>query len=65
MATPLCNRRLTREYQAMLKNPIKSPSILAVPNESNILEWHYVIEGGESTPYENGIYWGKLVSLIY
>jgi len=61
MATPLCHRRLTREYQALLKSPIKSPSILAVPNESNILEWHYVIEGGRETPYADGFYHGKLI----
>jgi len=43
------------------KNPIKNPTILAVPNESNILEWHYVLEGVEGTPYEGGIYHGKLI----
>lgn len=61
MATPLCTRRLTREYQGLLKNPIESPNILAAPNESNILEWHYVIEGGKGTPYEGGYYHGKLL----
>jgi len=57
----MCTRRLTRELQAIQKNPIKSPSILAVPNESNILEWHYVIEGSEGTPYHGGYYHGKLI----
>lgn len=37
------------------------PKIVAVPNESNILEWHYVIEGSRGTPYEGGYYHGKLI----
>lgn len=57
----MCTRRLTRELQSIQKNPIKSPRILAVPNESNILEWHYVIEGSEGTPYHGGFYHGKLI----
>lgn len=61
MATPLCTKRLTRELHALRKNPIKSPNIVAVPNESNILEWHYVIEGNAETPYEGGFYHGKLL----
>jgi len=31
------------------------------PLENNILELHYVIEGSGGTPYENGIYHGKLI----
>mmetsp|Transcript_10212 Transcript_10212/g.15322 ORF Transcript_10212/g.15322 Transcript_10212/m.15322 type:complete len:215 (-) Transcript_10212:410-1054(-) len=61
MANAMCHRRLTREYQALLKNPLTSPSIHALPNESNILEWHYVIEGSEGSPYAGGHYHGKLI----
>lgn len=57
----MCTRRLTRELQSLQKNPIKSPSIRAVPNESNLLEWHYVIEGSAGTPYDCGHYHGKLI----
>lgn len=34
---------------------------MAVPNEANILEWHYVIEGNTDTPYKGGYYHGKLI----
>lgn len=61
MANDMCTRRLTRELQSMMKNPLTSPRIIAVPNESNILEWHYVIEGSAGTPYEGGHYHGKLL----
>lgn len=57
----MCTRRLTRELQAIQKSPITCPRIQTVPNESNILEWHYVIEGSEDTPYLGGYYHGKLI----
>jgi ubiquitin-conjugating enzyme E2 J2 len=61
MANDMCTRRLTRELQSLQKNPITSPRIHTVPNESNILEWHYVIEGNTGTPYYGGYYHGKLI----
>ena len=54
-------RRLTRELMALLRDPMLSPKILARPLESNVLEWHYVIEGSAGTPYEGGFYHGKLL----
>lgn len=61
MASEMCLRRLRKELKDLRKDPIKSPIIIAEPNEANILEWHYVIEGGKGTPYEGGYYHGKLV----
>lgn len=61
MATDMCARRLTKELKTLKKDPIKSPKITVSPNEANILEMHYVIEGSDKTPYEGGIYHGKLV----
>lgn len=45
----------------MQKDPIQQPKITVAPNESNILEMHYVIEGSAGTPYEGGVYHGKLI----
>lgn len=61
MANDMCTRRLQRELQAIMKSPMMNPRVLAVPNESNILEWHYVLEGSKDTPYEGGHYHGKLI----
>eukprot|EP00586_Coscinodiscus_wailesii_P019454 CAMPEP_0172500612 /NCGR_PEP_ID=MMETSP1066-20121228/140818_1 /TAXON_ID=671091 /ORGANISM="Coscinodiscus wailesii, Strain CCMP2513" /LENGTH=204 /DNA_ID=CAMNT_0013274941 /DNA_START=250 /DNA_END=860 /DNA_ORIENTATION=+ len=61
MANDMCTRRLTRELQSLLKSPLRSPRITAIPNEANILEWHYVIEGNAGTPYHGGYYHGKLI----
>ncbi|WPH02013.1 ubiquitin-conjugating enzyme e2 6 [Acrodontium crateriforme] len=59
MATRAAHKRLTREFQTLSTNP--PPYITAHPSESNILEWHYILTGPPSTPYEGGQYWGTLV----
>lgn len=51
--------RLKQDYLRLKKDPV--PYVLAEPVPSNILEWHYVVKGPESTPYEGGFYHGKLV----
>merc|ERR1711907_779787 len=51
----------TKELKSLMKDPIKNPKVTVAPNESNILEVHYVIEGSEKTPYAGGIYHGKLI----
>jgi ubiquitin-conjugating enzyme E2 J2 len=42
-----------------VQDPI--PNILAQPDPSNILEWHFVITGEPGTPYARGTYHGKLL----
>ncbi|KAJ9142456.1 Ubiquitin-conjugating enzyme E2 6 [Pleurostoma richardsiae] len=59
MASRAAQKRLTREYKTISENP--PPYISAHPSESNILEWHYIIEGPENTPYHGGQYWGTLM----
>lgn len=59
MATPQAQKRLTREYQNIQKNPPEY--IVAHPSEANILEWHYLLTGAPNTPYEGGQYWGTLI----
>ncbi|KAI9766453.1 MAG: Ubiquitin-conjugating enzyme E2 6 [Geoglossum simile] len=59
MATRTANLRLTREYKSIQENP--PPYIVAHPSETNILEWHYILTGPPSTPYQNGQYWGTLI----
>ncbi|UMM19758.1 hypothetical protein L5515_015224 [Caenorhabditis briggsae] len=52
-------QRLKKDYQRLLKEPV--PYMKAAPLESNILEWRYIIIGAPKTPYEGGIYHGKLL----
>lgn len=56
--TNVCLKRLQKEFIAIKKSPVDN--VIAVPNESNMLEWHYVIFGPKDTPYEDGVYHGVL-----
>ena len=58
MATGPCLKRLQRDFLALQANPV--PCVRAVPDEANMLEWHYVIEGPPDTPYAGGVYHGLL-----
>lgn len=61
MTTDICVRRLQKELKAISRDPMVDPKITVAPNEANILEMHYVIEGSKGTAYEGGIYHGKLL----
>jgi len=51
--------RLKQDYLRLKKDPV--PYVVAEPLPSNILEWHYVVQGPEKSPYEGGYYHGKLI----
>lgn len=51
-------KRLANEIKEIKKNPI--PNIIAEPDPSNILYWHFIIFGPKDTEYENGVYHGEL-----
>lgn len=57
--TSVCLARLRKEYQEIRKKPIEN--IRAAPKETNLLEWHYVIEGAKGSPYEGGFYHGMVL----
>ncbi|KAF6139896.1 hypothetical protein GIB67_009743 [Kingdonia uniflora] len=58
MAEKSCIKRLQKEYRALCKEPVSN--IVARPSPNDILEWHYVLEGSEGTPYAGGFYHGKI-----
>ncbi|XP_019196697.1 PREDICTED: ubiquitin-conjugating enzyme E2 34-like [Ipomoea nil] len=58
MAEKACVKRLQKEYRALCKEPVSN--IVARPSPNNILEWHYVLEGSEGTPFAGGFYYGKI-----
>ncbi|KAL2610253.1 hypothetical protein R1flu_028826 [Riccia fluitans] len=58
MAERACVQRLQKEFRSLCKEPV--PHILARPLPTDILEWHYVLEGSEGTPFEGGVYHGKV-----
>ncbi|XP_010540108.1 PREDICTED: ubiquitin-conjugating enzyme E2 34 [Tarenaya hassleriana] len=58
MAEKACIKRLQKEYRALCKEPVSH--VVARPSPSDILEWHYVLEGSEGTPFAGGFYYGKI-----
>lgn len=58
MAEKACVKRLQKEFRALCKEPV--PHIFARPSPNNILEWYYVLEGSEGTPFSGGYYYGRI-----
>ncbi|XVE51775.1 hypothetical protein DITRI_Ditri02bG0068200 [Diplodiscus trichospermus] len=58
MTEKSCVKRLQKEYRALCKEPVSH--VVACPSLSNILEWYYVLEGSEGTPFAGGYYYGKI-----
>ncbi|CAO1388339.1 unnamed protein product [Diamesa hyperborea] len=56
---PTSTSRLKQDYMRLKQDPV--PFINAEPLPSNILEWHYVIEGPKDSPYYGGFYHGALI----
>lgn len=54
----IATSRLRKEYRELKKKPVDN--IRAAPKETNILEWHYVIEGPKGSFYEGGWYHGTV-----
>ncbi|KAG6841186.1 hypothetical protein C0991_000983 [Blastosporella zonata] len=59
MASKAANKRLTKEYVTMQKEP--PPFVWAVPDEKNILTWNFLIRGPPDSPYAGGEYHGVLL----
>lgn len=58
MAEKACVKRLQKEYRALCKEPVSH--VVARPSPTDILEWHYVLEGSNGTPFAGGYYYGKI-----
>lgn len=59
MSSDIGLKRLRKEYRDLLSKPVDN--IRACPRETNLLEWHYVVEGPKGSPFEGGYYHGTLV----
>ncbi|XP_068658996.1 ubiquitin-conjugating enzyme E2 34-like [Aristolochia californica] len=58
MAERACIKRLQKEYRTLCKEPVSN--VVACPSPNDILEWYYVLEGSEGTPFAGGYYYGKI-----
>ncbi|KAH9990603.1 ubiquitin-conjugating enzyme/RWD-like protein, partial [Russula vinacea] len=59
MASKAANKRLSKEYVTMQKEP--PPFVWAVPDEKDILIWNFIIHGPPDSPYVGGEYHGVLL----
>ncbi|KAF9072373.1 ubiquitin-conjugating enzyme/RWD-like protein [Rhodocollybia butyracea] len=59
MASKAAQKRLTKEFVAMQKDP--PPFIWAVPDEKNILTWNYILRGPPDSPFAGGEFHGVLL----
>lgn len=58
MAATIATNRLRKELSKLKKDP--PPGIIAEPTESDMLTWFYALEGPVESPYEGGVYVGKI-----
>ena len=59
MASVMATRRLRKELLQLQQDP-PSADMVAAPLDADILTWHYAFRGPPQTPYEGGVYVGKL-----
>ena len=52
-------RRILKEASELFANP--DPTIHAAPLETDLFDWHFTIQGPPSTPYDNGVYHGRII----
>ena len=55
----MSTQRLQKELKLLARSPLEN--MRTAPNPNDILEFHYVHFGHKGTPYEGGVYHGKLV----
>jgi ubiquitin-protein ligase len=52
-------KRLSAEYKQIMRRKDLA-NFVALPEEDNIFEWHFLVFGLKECPYEHGFYHGKL-----
>jgi len=55
----ICAKRLNGDLRLLAKEPLDN--IETYPDEDNILIWYFLIKGPEDSPYNNGLYIGKIL----
>lgn len=60
MASKLCIKRIQKEIQMYKKENFKYPNLIIRPKEDDILTWYFIVYDLQDTPFENGVYFGKI-----
>jgi ubiquitin-conjugating enzyme E2 J2 len=61
MPSKLCLKRLNKEILMYQKENFSFPNLILRPDESNILIWYFLIHDLQDTPFEGGVYFGKVI----
>lgn len=54
----MASKRLMRELDTIRREPIEN--VLIKPSADSILTWYFIIKGHKDTPYEGGLFAGKI-----
>ena len=60
MASRLCLKRLNKEILMYKKDNFSFPNLILRPDESNILLWYFIVHDLQDTPFDGGVYFGKI-----
>lgn len=52
-------KRLQREYANICASPVQE--FIVKPDPENIYIWYFILKGSKETPYEGGLYAGKIL----
>ena len=61
MVSRLCLKRLNKEIAMYQKENFSFPNLILRPKENDLLTWFFIIHDLQETPFEGGIYFGKIL----
>lgn len=56
----LLYKRINKEIIMYKNENFKFPNLILRPDESNLLRWYFIVYDLIDTPFENGVYFGKI-----
>lgn len=57
----ITKKRLQKEIQMYSKEGFQFPNLILRYDENNLLNWYFIVHDLIDTPFENGIYFGKIL----
>lgn len=61
MTTRIGKKRLIKEIKMYQDENFKFQNLILRPMENNLLKWYFIIYDLKDSPFENGIYFGKII----
>ena len=61
MVSRLCLKRLNKEIAMYQKENFSFPNLILRPMENDILTWFFIVHDLQETPFDGGVYFGKIL----